>query len=206
MPRDGRGIAGAESRVICVFCGSRSGTHPAYARAADALGHLIADAGHTLVYGGGSVGLMGRVADAALARGGRVIGVIPEVMVIKEVAHRGGVEQHLVGSMHERKQRMASLADAFIAMPGGFGTFEELFEMITWNQLGIHAKPIGLLNVEGFFDSVLDLVRHATREGFIPEASGRFLVASDSPADLLDAVLHRPIPASPAGGLRRDEA
>lgn len=174
-------------RSVCVYCGSASGSRPVYVEAAQALGRTLAESGLTLVYGGGHVGLMGRVADAALAAGGEVIGVIPELLMSKEVGHTGLTRLEVVPDMHRRKQRMADLCDAFIAMPGGAGTLEELFEVYTWAQLGYHRKPIGLLNVEGFYDPLLALLHHTAREGFLREAYIGMLLAEPDPGDLLDA-------------------
>ncbi len=153
---------------ICVFCGSRPGGRDEYVDQARRLGELLTSRDIGLVYGGASVGLMGAVADAVLNAGGEVIGVIPEALAVKELAHQQVGDLRVVGSMHERKALMAELSDAFIALPGGFGTFEELFEMVTWAQLGMHRKPFGILNVAGFFDGLLALVDHAIEEGFIP--------------------------------------
>jgi uncharacterized protein (TIGR00730 family) len=172
-------------RHVCVFCGSRSGLRPEYQDAARTLGAELARRGLTLVYGGGSIGLMGAVADAVLAGGGRVTGVIPQALATKELAHAGASELHVVPSMHARKAMMAELADAFVALPGGFGTFEELFEIITWAQLGIHAKPIGLLNVGGYYDHLLSFVDHAVAERFVHPSNRALLVASASTDDLL---------------------
>lgn len=155
---------------ICVYCGSRPGIQPAYAGAARALGTLIGQQGHGLVYGGGNVGLMGIVADAVLAAGGPVVGVIPEALVQREVGHQGLSEQHVVPTMHVRKQMMAERADAFIALPGGIGTLEELYEVWTWRQLGYHDKPIGVLNVAGFYDRLLSFMDHCVAEGFLDDA------------------------------------
>jgi uncharacterized protein (TIGR00730 family) len=180
---------------ICVFCGSNSGINPAYRSAALALGPLLAASGIELVYGGGNIGLMGVLADAVLAVGGRVIGVIPESLMAKEVGHASLTELHIVKSMHERKALMADLSDAFIAMPGGFGTFEEFCEVVTWSQLGIHVKPCGLLNVQDYYDPLLALFYHAVREGFL-RAENRELVLSDpSPEQLLDKMLQFRSPA-----------
>jgi len=154
-------------RRICVFCGANQGLNPVYAEHARTLGTRLVEAGYGLVYGGGSVGLMGVIADSVLAAGGEVIGVIPEELATKEVMHTGVTQMHVVQSMHARKALMAELSTAFIAMPGGYGTFEELFEVITWAQLGIHRKTIGLLNVAGFFDPLLQFVDHAIAESFI---------------------------------------
>ncbi|MET0390089.1 MAG: TIGR00730 family Rossman fold protein [Polyangiales bacterium] len=152
---------------ICVFCGSSPGLSPHYREAASALGTLLAAEGIGLVYGGASRGLMGELANAALAHGGEVIGVIPHAIVALEVAHRGLADLRVVGTMHERKALMADLSDAFIAMPGGNGTLDELFEIYTWQSLGIHDKPIGLWNVAGFFDPLLAMQDHMVAEGFV---------------------------------------
>jgi uncharacterized protein (TIGR00730 family) len=185
-------------KSVCVFCGSRFGARPEYRAEAMALGRALAARDLTLVYGGGSVGLMGCVADAVLAAGGRVIGVIPEALATKEVAHAGLTELRVVPSMHARKAQMAELADAFVGLPGGFGTFEELFEIVTWAQLGLHAKPVGLLNTAGFFDSLLGLVDHAVREGFILARHRESLVTAASASDLLDRLeTRRPQPSPP---------
>jgi len=171
--------------TICVFCGSNYGLKPSYRSAATELGELLAAGGLTLVYGGGCVGLMGTLADAALSAAGEVIGVIPHALVAKEVSHAGLTKLHVVDSMHERKALMASLSDAFIALPGGFGTAEELCEILTWGQLGIHQKPIGLLNVDGFFDALLEWLDHATREGFVGREYRQLLLADTNPSRLL---------------------
>jgi uncharacterized protein (TIGR00730 family) len=152
---------------ICVYCGSSTGANPAHREAAVNLGALLAKQGIGLVYGGGNVGLMGVIADAALGAGGEVIGVIPSALMNKELGHLGVTKLHVVGSMHERKQLMADLSDGFIALPGGIGTLEELFETFTWLQLGFHSKPVGLLNRDGFYDYLLVFLRHAAEERFI---------------------------------------
>jgi uncharacterized protein (TIGR00730 family) len=154
---------------ICVFCGSNNGANPAYLEAAEKVGKFLAANNIELVYGGGRVGLMGKIADTVLANGGRVFGVIPQSLSDKEVAHQGLTELHIVNSMHERKALMAELADGFIALPGGFGTFEELCEIITWAQLGFHSKPCALLNVNGFYDNLIAMFDFATREKFVRE-------------------------------------
>jgi uncharacterized protein (TIGR00730 family) len=170
-------------RRVCVFSGSRPGTRPAYARAAEALGAAIAAEGLGLVYGGASVGLMRIVADAAMAGGAEAVGVIPRALVEREVAHGGLSELRVVGTMHERKATMAALADGFVALPGGYGTLDELFEIVTWSQLGLHNKPIGLLDVAGFWQPLVALVEHASREGFVPEDQrGLFLVEENAVA------------------------
>jgi uncharacterized protein (TIGR00730 family) len=183
---------------ICVFTGSRPGDRPEYAAHARALGEALARRQIDLVYGGGHVGLMGILADATLAAGGDAIGVIPEALLARELAHPSLTHLHVVGTMHERKAMMATLADAFIALPGGFGTLEELFEVVTWAQLGIHAKPVGLLNTAGFFDSLLTFLRRAVDEGFIPAQHTALFVTRDDPVPLLDALTrHHPPPLGP---------
>ena len=172
-------------RSICVFCGSSVGMRPEYSLAAAEVGRLLASRGIRLVYGAGNVGLMGVLADAALAAGGEVIGVIPQMLVDKELAHRGLAELRIVGSMHERKALMAELAGAFIALPGGLGTFEELCEVLTWSQLGIHAKPVGCLNVLGYFDPLLAMLDRAVSERFLGPAQRRLLLTADEPQQLL---------------------
>ena len=165
---------------ICVFCGSNSGLNPVFTQAAEEVGEFFARENIELVYGGGRVGLMGKIADTVLANGGRVIGAIPESLATKEIAHQGLTELHIVNTMHERKALMAELADGFIAMPGGFGTFEEFCEIITWAQLGIHSKPCALLNVDGFYDNLIALFDHSTAQNFIrPEHRGLVLVESE---------------------------
>jgi uncharacterized protein (TIGR00730 family) len=170
---------------ICVFCGSYSGNHPIYLETTQAIGKGIAQSGYTLVYGGGKVGLMGAVADAALAAGGAVVGVMPKALVDKELAHTGLTELHVVDSMHTRKAMMAERADAFITLPGGFGTLDELFEIITWLQLGFHRKPIALLNMEGYFDPIIELIEHMAGAGFIKPEHRQVVMVSPSPEDLL---------------------
>ena len=171
---------------ICVFCGGSVGRDARYREAAEELGRQLAGRGLGLVFGGGSVGLMGAVADATLAAGGRAIGVIPHGLAVREVAHRGLTELRVVSSMHERKAMMARLADAFVALPGGFGTLEELFEIVTWAQLGIHRKPIGLLNVAGYYDALVRLLDHAVAEGFVPAENRGLIVVASEPAPLLE--------------------
>ncbi len=171
---------------ICVYCGSNTGADPAYAHAARELGALLARRGLGLVYGGGRVGLMGAIADAALAAGGSVIGVIPEALVKMEVAHHGLTELRVVKSMHERKALMVDLADAFIALPGGYGTLEEFCEVLTWAQLGLHNKPHGLLNTCGYYDSLLGFLDHAVAANFIRPAHRQLVHTADQPEPLLD--------------------
>ncbi|MGE0582075.1 MAG: TIGR00730 family Rossman fold protein [Steroidobacteraceae bacterium] len=179
-------------RSVCVYCGSRSGGPPAYARAAAALGAAIAREGLTLVYGGGSVGLMGVVADEALAAGGRVVGVIPRILMRRELAHRGLTDLVVTDSMQGRKAKMAELSDAFIALPGGIGTLDELFEMWTWAQLGVHQKPCVLINTEGYYDDLLAFLDRAQRDGFLqPGTRGLLWVVSalPSPSEIFTALL-----------------
>jgi len=172
-------------RSLCIFCGSSSGLKSEYAAAAEDMGRLLGERGVRVVYGGGNVGLMGVLADAALAAGGEVIGVIPQMLVDKELAHRHVTDLRIVGSMHERKALMAELSDAFVALPGGLGTYEELFEVLTWAQLHIHHKPCGCLNVLGYFDPLARLLDHAVAEGFLRAEQRRLLVMAADPSDLL---------------------
>ncbi len=179
---------------VCVYCGSNKGQNPAYGAAAQALGRLLAERGIGLVYGGGSVGLMGMVADAALAAGGEVIGVIPTRLLEKEVDHRGLSQLIVTETMHQRKARMAELSDGFIAMPGGIGTLEELFEVWTWTQLGYQGKPVGLLNVDGFYDSLIQFLDQLVQQGFLRAAHREILRVSGCPETLLGALsAFRPI-------------
>lgn len=171
---------------VCVFAGSSPGARPEYAEAARALGGELARRGLGMVYGGSSTGLMGAAADAALAAGGEVIGVMPRGLFRREVAHLELTELREVGSMHERKALMADLADGFIALPGGYGTFDELFEIVTWAQIGISDKPIGLLDVADYFAPLVALVEHAAREGFVPASHMALLTRESDPATLLD--------------------
>ncbi len=179
-------------RSVCVFCGSRPGARPEYLEAASLMGTELARRGLTLVYGGASVGLMGAVADAALAAGGKVVGVLPGFLGAKELAHRGLTELHSVDSMHERKALMEKRSDAFIALPGGYGTLDELFEIVTWAQLGLHQKPMGLLDTRGFFQPLLAMARHHAEEGFVPVEQAAPFAVSDSPAALVDWLLAGP--------------
>ena len=173
---------------ICVFSGSSMGVRPVYREAAEALGKELAKRLIGLVYGGASVGLMGVIADSVLAAGGEVIGVIPHAISKREIAHTHLTALHEVGSMHERKALMSDLADGFIALPGGFGTFDELFEVTTWAQLRMHTKPIGLLNVAHYFDPLLAMVQHAATEGFIQSRYMGLLLHREAPTELLDAL------------------
>ena len=175
-------------RAVCVFCGSNPGNHPDYAKAARALGQAIARRGATLVYGGAEVGLMGITANAALAAGGEVIGVIPQALMDKEIGHTGLTRLETVGSMHERKARMAELSEGFVNLPGGTGTLEEMFEVWTWGQLGFHAKPIGVLNVRGFYDPLMAFLDHQRDEGFVKPGLRGTLLCEPEPDPLLDAM------------------
>lgn len=174
------------SKRICVFCGSSPGRLPDYERMATELGDQLVRHGYGLVYGGGQVGLMGTIARRVLDLGGEVIGVIPQTLTEREVAFEDVTQLHVVSSMHERKAMMNELSAAFVAMPGGFGTMEELFEVITWAQLGIHSKPFGLLDVAGFFEPLLAFLDHATSEGFIRPEYRAMVTSSSDPAELLD--------------------
>lgn len=177
-------------RSVCVFCGASTGASPAYRAAAEALGQAIAQRGMTLVYGGGAVGLMGIVADAALAAGGEVVGIIPERLKSAEIGHPNLSRLEVVDGMHARKARMAELSDAFIALPGGLGTLEELFEVWTWGQLGYHGKPLGLLDVNGFYDKLTGFLDHMVSEGFVREQHRTLLQKNTSPDALLDVLEH----------------
>jgi uncharacterized protein (TIGR00730 family) len=181
---NGKEIGGVLQR-LCVFCGSSMGKRAAFQLAARDLGRLLATQGIELIYGGGNCGLMGVLANEVLNCGGRVTGVIPEVLMFKELGHLDLTKLHVVADMHQRKALMANLADGFLALPGGFGTFEELFEVITWGQLDLHQKPIGLVNVEGFFDPVIELMDHAICEGFARPEQRQLLVSSASPIQVL---------------------
>ncbi len=173
-------------KSICVYCGSNSGMNPAFVAAARKVGANLAERGISVVYGGGQVGLMGEVADAALAAGGRVYGVIPEFIALKEIAHMDLTELHVVQSMHARKAKMVALSEAFIALPGGIGTMEEMFEIWTWGQLGQHRHPVGLLNIDGFYDDLVRFLDGMTAQGFLsPEHRGALLV-SECIDDLID--------------------
>ena len=173
---------------LCVFCGANSGHDPRYMKAAAALGRSIAQAGLGLVYGGASIGLMGAVADAALAEGGEVIGVIPQTLVAREVAHHGLSDLRIVTSMHERKALMADLSDGFIALPGGVGTLEELFEVWTWSHLGLHRKPCGLLDVAGFYSGLGRFIDHVQQEGFLRDGVRDMLLMAENPTGMIAAM------------------
>jgi uncharacterized protein (TIGR00730 family) len=183
---------------LCVFCGANSGHDPRYAQAAAALGRSIAQAGLGVVYGGASIGLTGAVADAALAEGGEVIGVIPQTLVAREVAHHGLSELRVVASMHERKALMAKLSDGFIALPGGVGTLEELFEVWTSSHLGLHRKPCGLLDVAGFYSSFGRFIDHVQREGFLRDGVRDMLLMAEDPTQMIASMRAYVAPATVA--------
>lgn len=176
---------------LCVYCGSRVGLEPAYATVAAAVGRAIAERGWQLVYGGGRAGLMGVVADAALADGARTVGVIPQSLMNRELGHRGLAELHVVETMHQRKQMMAERSDAFLALPGGIGTLEELFEVWTWRQLGYHDKPVGLLNVAGYYDRLVEFVGGSRDQGFVPADQFALLDVDDRVDAMLDRLAER---------------
>jgi uncharacterized protein (TIGR00730 family) len=184
-------------RRLCVFAGSSVGGRPDYADAARALAAALARRGIGLVYGGGAIGLMGVLADGMLAAQGDVIGVIPRPLAAREIAHLGLTELRVVESMHERKATMAELSDGFIALPGGLGTFEETLEILTWSQLGIHRKPVGVLNVAGYYDGLLKWLASGVREGFIKREYVGLLLFADTPAELLDLFEHWTPPTTP---------
>jgi uncharacterized protein (TIGR00730 family) len=173
-------------RRLCVFCGSSPGARPAYGEAAEELGRLLVEEGIGLVYGGAKVGLMGRLADAVLAEGGDVIGVLPEALVAKEIGHPDLDDLRVVGSLHERKALMADLADGFVALPGGLGTVEELFEVYTWSQLGLHLKPCALLDVEGYYEGIAEWLAHAAEERFLREDHRDMLIVEREPRTLIE--------------------
>ncbi|MBK0064211.1 MULTISPECIES: TIGR00730 family Rossman fold protein [unclassified Acinetobacter] len=188
---------------ICIFCGSAVGTDPLFLQAAQVTGETIAQQGKTLVYGGGRSGLMGVVADSALQAGGRVIGVIPTALVDRELAHPHLTELHIVQNMHERKTKMAELSDGFIALPGGAGTLEEIFEQWTWSQLGIHQKPCAFLNVQGFYDDLLKMIQSTADKGFTQSRFVEKLIASDQVDVILSAFEHYQ-PATPKWGAQAE--
>jgi uncharacterized protein (TIGR00730 family) len=180
-------------KKLCVFCGSNTGARPAYEKAALALGKLLANSGIALVYGGGRVGLMAVLADSVLAAKGQAIGVMPRALVEKEIAHSRLTKLHVVGSMHERKVLMADLADAFILLPGGFGSWEEFCEVVTWTQLGIHRKPCGVLNVAGYYDALLALISHGVTEGFVRGAHREMVIVEEDAETLLSRLASAPV-------------
>ena len=192
-------------RRVCVFCGSSPGARPAYAEAAEELATLLVADGIGVVYGGGGVGLMGKLADAVLGQGGEITGVIPHALVDREIGHSGVHDMRTVGSMHERKALMAELSDAFVALPGGIGTLEELVEVFTWSQLGLHRKPCGLLDVEGYYEELAAFLDHAVRERFLREEHRSTLIVEREPAALLERMTaYRPDAIQPKW-IDRDE-
>jgi uncharacterized protein (TIGR00730 family) len=174
---------------VCVYCGSSDKIDEPYLRAADEMGKVLSERGISLVYGAGSTGMMGRLADSVLKNGGRAVGVIPKLFETPELMHNGLSELHVVDDIQLRKARMADLADAFIALPGGFGTFDELFEVLTWAQIGLHRKPIGVLNVNGYFTPMLNLIEHARAEGFIYSEHRQLLISDAEPTGLVDLLM-----------------
>jgi uncharacterized protein (TIGR00730 family) len=190
---------------ICVFCGSSFGTQPAYREAAETLGRLLAERGIGLVYGGGCVGLMGAIANAVLVSGGEVIGVIPDSLMRREVGHNGLTKLHVVETMHERKALMADLADAFIALPGGYGTMEEFLEIVTWSQLGIQQKPCGLLNIANYWDGLLKVLDHAVDEGFLRPENSELVLVARNPKSMLERLSEWEPPAHVEKWLDREK-
>lgn len=182
-------------KAVCVYCGSSFGVNPIHSEAAKAFGRALVAANLGLVYGGGKVGLMGVIADTVMAEGGRAIGVIPELLVNKEVGHDGLSELHVVPDMHQRKKMMADLSDAFVALPGGAGTLEELFEVYTWAQLGYHHKPVGVLNIDGFYDPLIALLKHTVSEGFMRQKYYDLLQIDSDPAALIAKIAQYHAPA-----------
>lgn len=181
-------------KSICVYCGSNFGNRNTYLKAAQSLGSEMVQRGITLVYGGGKVGLMGAIADSVIAAGGKVIGVMPQALVDKEVAHTGLSDLRVVGSMHERKSLMADLADAFIALPGGLGTLEEFCEVVTWTQLGFHRKACGLLNIDGFYNRLISFLNHATKEQFIRPEHRNIVLVGETPVELIEKLSQFEVP------------
>jgi uncharacterized protein (TIGR00730 family) len=177
-----------QMKSVCVYCGSSSGSKPVYEEAAKAFGRALVENGLSLVYGGGRVGLMGAIANEVLLHGGRAVGVIPELLMSKEVGHTGLTELHVVADMHERKKKMADLSDAFVSMPGGVGTFEELFEVYTWAQLGYHQKPVALLNVDGYYDPLIAMLKHTVNEGFMRAPFFDMLQIAATPLAMIEAL------------------
>jgi uncharacterized protein (TIGR00730 family) len=181
---------------VCVFCGSSSGSLPIYQDVASNVGRLLAEHGYCVVYGGGRVGLMGALAEGTLAAGGELIGIIPQALFEKEIGYSDLKDLRVVGSMHERKAMMAEISDAFITLPGGFGTFEEFFEMVTWSQLGVHQKACGLLNLNGFYDPLLAMCDHAVSQGFLREVDRNLILSDSDPESLIERVLAFKVPQS----------
>jgi uncharacterized protein (TIGR00730 family) len=191
-------------QAVCVFCGSRVGSRPIYSEAARRLGTVVAERGLRLVYGGGKVGLMGLLADAALAAGGEVVGIIPKALLEKEIGHEGLSDLRVVGSMHERKMLMAELSNGFVALPGGYGTLEEFLEVLSWAQLSLHEKPCALLEVDGFFDPLLGLFNRAVEDGFVHPDHRSLVLSGDQPGALLDAMAAYEPPATKKWVLPRE--
>ncbi|PCE24949.1 Rossman fold protein, TIGR00730 family [Paraburkholderia acidicola] len=177
-------------KSVCVYCGSSSGARPLYVEAARAFGRALVEHDLALIYGGGKVGLMGTIADTVMEAGGRAIGIIPELLVSKEIGHRGLTELHVVPDMHHRKKMMADLSDAFVAMPGGVGTLEELFEAYTWAQLGYHQKPVAVLNIDGFYDPLIAMLEHTVQEGFMRQTYLDMLQVDSDPTALIGKLQH----------------
>jgi len=199
-----RGFRSQDMKRIAVYCGSCMGNRAEYRRAAEELGHLMVSRNIGLVYGGGSIGLMGAIAQTVLDDGGEAIGVIPRFLENEEIVHRHLTELHLVDTMHQRKMKMAELADGFIALPGGFGTLEEWFEMLTWAQIGHHRKPIALLNVSGYFDPLLEMIRRGCEECFIPSECHDMVIHDSDPSRLLDRMnSFRPVGPEKRNGLEK---
>jgi uncharacterized protein (TIGR00730 family) len=190
---------------ICVYCGSSDKIHPAFIAAAKELGKVIASRQLKLVYGAGSTGLMGAVADSALKNGGEVVGVIPQIFNSPKLAHQGLTRLEIVDDIHIRKARLAELSDAFVALPGGFGTLEELFEILTWAQIGLHQKPVGLLNVRQYYNPLLDMIQQANAEGFIYSEHQSLFTTSEDPNLLLDALINHDHPAGLERWLTRED-
>lgn len=190
---------------ICVYCGSSDKIHPDFRNAAYQMGTVLAGEGITLVYGAGSTGLMGAVADGALESGGEVIGIMPSIFNTPQLLHRNLTRLEIVNDMHQRKTRMQELADGFIALPGGFGTLEELFEILTWAQIGLHAKPVGLLNVRQYFDPLLEFIDSARAEGFIYAEHKSLFISSEDPSPLLKALQNHNHPTGLESWLTRDD-
>ncbi len=182
---------------ICIFCGSNPGKNPKFIKTAIKVGTMLAENKIGVVYGGASVGMMGAVANAALAAKGEVIGVIPKVLAIKEIAHPSLSEIHIVKSMHERKALMSEFSHAYIALPGGFGTMEELFEVLTWAQLGIHFKPCAILNVDGYYDKLISFMKHAFKEGYVPKEHQKLILIDTTPQGLLKKIINYQAPTLP---------
>ncbi|MEM5342751.1 TIGR00730 family Rossman fold protein [Paraburkholderia azotifigens] len=191
-------------KAVCVYCGSSDGAKPLYRDAAKAFGRALVAANLSLVYGGGKVGLMGVIADEVMAAGGRAIGVIPELLVNKEVGHNGLSELHVVPDMHHRKKMMADLSDAFVAMPGGAGTLEELFEVFTWAQLGYHQKAVAVLNIDGFYDPLISMLQHTVQEGFMRQTYFDILQVESDPAALIGKLQRYQPPAQDKWADRRE--